>query len=240
MLPERPKCRNSERGRGYPARSSTIHPTQPTIGCGSEDSTVSADISRSIGHSVPRWALLLWIVLVGGRAEAVTEEVVADPPSRVARLSHTDGEVVIAPAGTEEWAEAILNRPMTSGDRLWTESGARAELQIGSAAGYLDERTSFGFIELDDDGMQRSPTQGSTTVRVRGRAENETIQVETPNVAIALREPGEYHIEVDAESDRTVVKTRHGEAEVFGGETTHLVRSNERGTFVGLEQLSAQ
>lgn len=192
-----------------------------------------------LGRFARVWVLPLFAGLAFSLA-ASAQEVVADPPSRVARLSHTDGEVVIAPAGTEEWAEAILNRPMTSGDRLWTESGARAELQIGSAAVYLDERTSFGFIELDDDVMQMSLTQGSTTIRVRRRAENETIQVETPNVAIALREPGEYHIEVDAESDRTVVKTRHGEAEVFGGETTHLVRSNERGTFVGLEQLSAQ
>lgn len=173
-------------------------------------------------------------------AAAFAQEVVADPPGRVARLSHIDGEVVMAPAGTEEWAEALLNRPLTTGDRLWTESGARAELQIGSAAAYLDERTSFGFVELDDDVMQMSLTEGTLTVRVRRLGEKETIQIETPNVAVALREPGEYHIEVDAQSDRTVVKTRHGEAEVFGGEVTHLVRSGERGSFVGLEQLHAQ
>ncbi|MFO7305898.1 MAG: hypothetical protein C0P74_010295 [Gammaproteobacteria bacterium] len=201
---------------------------------------MSADISRSIGHSVPRWALLLWIVLVGGRAEAVTEEVVIDPPGRVARLSHTDGEVIIAPAGTEEWAESILNRPLTSGDRLWTESGARAELQIGSAAVYLDERTSFGFIELDDDVIHMSLTQGSATFRVRRLSESESVQIETPNVAVALREPGEYHIEVDAQTDQTIVKTRHGVADVFGDGTTHIVRANVRGIFTGLEPLSVR
>jgi hypothetical protein len=168
------------------------------------------------------------------------EEVVADPPSRVARLSHTDGEVTMAPAGTEEWAEAILNRPLTSGDRLWTEAGARAELQIGSAAAYLDERTSFSFVELDDDVMQMSLTEGSATIRVRRRSENESIQVETPNVAVSLTEPGEYHIEVDAESDRTIVKTRHGEAEVFGNDEKFVVRDDEQGVFSGLEQLTTQ
>src|SRR3954468_11360475 len=57
----------------------------------------------------------------------------ADPPSRVARLSLTQGDVTLASAGTEEWAEAVLNRPMTTGDRLWVDNGARAELQVGSA-----------------------------------------------------------------------------------------------------------
>src|SRR5690554_835398 len=107
--------------------------------------------------------------------EEATPAVAVDPPSRVARLSHTEGEVIMAPAGTEEWAEAILNRPLTTGDRLWTESGARAELQIGSAAVYLDERTSFGFIELDDDVIHMSLTQGSATFRVRRLSESESV-----------------------------------------------------------------
>lgn len=200
---------------------------------------MSTTVQSQLGRFVLAWVLPL-CATIAFSASAIAQEVVADPPGRVARLSLTDGEVVIAPAGTEEWAEAILNRPITTGDRVWTESGARAELQIGSAAAYLDERTSFGFVELDDDIMQMSLTEGSMTLRVRRRSENEAIQVETPNVAVSLREPGEYHIEVDAQSDRTIVKTRHGEAEVFGGEATHLVRSNEIGTFVGLEQLSAQ
>lgn len=173
-------------------------------------------------------------------AASVAQEVVADPPDRVARLAHIDGEVSMAPAGTEEWAEAILNRPVTSGDRLWTENGARVELQVGSAAAYLDEQTSFSFVELDDDIMQMSLTDGAITLRVRRLADEETIQVETPNVAIALREPGEYHIEVDAEADRTIVKTRHGKAEVFGNGETHVVRADEQATFSGLEQLTAQ
>ena len=58
----------------------------------------------------------------------------ADPPARVAALSHMEGSVVFAPAGETEWAAAPLNRPVTLGDRLWTDKGARAELHLGSAA----------------------------------------------------------------------------------------------------------
>src|ERR1700754_1516431 len=56
----------------------------------------------------------------------------SDPPGRVARLSYTDGSVSMAPAGTEEWADAVVNRPLTSGDRMWVDEGAHAELQAGS------------------------------------------------------------------------------------------------------------
>ena len=58
----------------------------------------------------------------------------ADPPERAARLSLIQGDVSLQPAGEEEWTRAVLNRPLTTGDKLWTDQGARAEIQSGSAA----------------------------------------------------------------------------------------------------------
>lgn len=173
-------------------------------------------------------------------AESSSRAPVVDPPSRVARLGFADGEVTVAPAGTEEWAEAVLNRPLTSGDRLWVEDGGRAELQIGSAAVYLDGDTGFGFIELDDNVLQASLTEGAATVRIRRLAEGETVQVETPHGTVYLNRVGEYHLEVDKEGDRTIVKTRNGEAEVKGDNERFVVRDNERGVFTGLEKLTGQ
>jgi hypothetical protein len=57
-----------------------------------------------------------------------------DPPSRAARLSFLTGTVSFQPGGVEDWVPAALNRPLTTGDRLWTEAGSRAELNLGSAA----------------------------------------------------------------------------------------------------------
>ena len=45
-------------------------------------------------------------------------EVMVDPPGRVARLSYLEGRVSLAADGTAEWVDAVLNRPLTSGDRL--------------------------------------------------------------------------------------------------------------------------
>ena len=57
----------------------------------------------------------------------------ADPPSRVARLGYISGAVSFSPAGEDVWVEAAINRPLTTGDRLWVDADGRAELQVGGA-----------------------------------------------------------------------------------------------------------
>jgi len=44
-----------------------------------------------------------------------------DPPTRVARLSYLDGSVSLQPGGEGDWGSAALNRPLTIGDKLWTD-----------------------------------------------------------------------------------------------------------------------
>ena len=53
-----------------------------------------------------------------------------DPPGRVARMNLAEGPVSYAPAETgrdPRWTPAVLNRPLTTGDRLWTGQRARSE-----------------------------------------------------------------------------------------------------------------
>jgi|HigsolmetaAR201D_1030396.scaffolds.fasta_scaffold01009_13 hypothetical protein len=163
-----------------------------------------------------------------------------DPPGRVARLSHIEGEVSVAPAGTQEWAEAVLNRPLTSEDRIWVDRKARAELQIDSAIVHLDEVTDFAFLDLDDDAIAMSLAEGRITVRVLRKREREVIEIDTPNASVGLLHPGEYHIEVDEDGETTVVKARSGEAEVTGEGQQFMVRANEVGTFRGTETLRGE
>ncbi|MFL6547194.1 MAG: DUF6600 domain-containing protein [Povalibacter sp.] len=163
-----------------------------------------------------------------------------DPPSRVARLSLTEGEVSLAPAGTEEWAEAILNRPLTTGDRLWVDSGARAELQVGSATIHLDQSTGISFVNLDDDVLRVSLTEGSANIRVLNKRENERIEIETPNATVTLLHPGEYHIEATSAGDQTVVRTRNGDSEVTSGSKVWRVGGNQQGVFSGTKELTAR
>ena len=53
-----------------------------------------------------------------------------DPPGRVARLSYAHGAVSFNPAGTDDWVSAVVNRPVTTGDKLWTDNGGGAKIHL--------------------------------------------------------------------------------------------------------------
>jgi hypothetical protein len=163
-----------------------------------------------------------------------------DPPDRAARLSLIRGDVSLQPAGEEEWTEAILNRPLTTGDRLWTDQGARAEIQVGQAVVRLGSDTGFSFLNVDDDTIQMRLTAGVINVRVRELRASEQIEVDTPNLALSLLRPGNYRVEVDEQGDTTVVKVSDGEAEALGGSRIVIVHAQEVATFRGTDQLTTQ
>ena len=86
-----------------------------------------------------------------------------------------------------------------------------------------------------------SPT-APIAVHVHSLERNETVQIETPNTTVMLREPGEYAIDTEDDGDRTIVKTRSGEAEVTGPDSNqhgYIVGANEQGVFTGSDDLSS-
>ncbi len=162
-----------------------------------------------------------------------------DPPSRVARLSYTHGNVSFNPAGTDDWVTAVVNRPITTGDKVWTDNGARAELNIGSATIRLSSNTGFSFLNLDDRTAQIRITEGALNVRVRRLENDETFEIDTPNLAFSVLRPGNYKIDVNEAGDTTVVLVRDGQGEVTGGGSAYTIHSRETGTFGGIDQLDA-
>ena len=161
-----------------------------------------------------------------------------DPPSRVARLSYTQGAVSFQPAGTEDWVSAVPNRPLTTGDKLWVDNGARAELHLGSASIRLASTTGFSFLNLADNTVQLRLTEGTLRLRVKRLGENETFEVDTPNLAFSVLRPGTYKINVNEAGDTTVVAVRGGEGEVTGGGQAFTLHADEVGTFAGTDQLN--
>jgi hypothetical protein len=163
-----------------------------------------------------------------------------DPPSRVARLSYTHGEVSFNPAGTDDWVSAVVNRPITTGDKLWTDNGSRAELHIGSAAIRLSSNTGFSFLNLTDNVSQIRVTEGTINIRVRSLENDETFEVDTPNLAFSILRPGRYRINVNEAGDTTVVVVHEGHGEVTGGGSAYTIHPREIGTFSGLDQLDSE
>jgi len=151
-----------------------------------------------------------------------------DPPDRAARLSWIERNVSFQPGGVDDWIPASLNRPLTTGDRLWTEAGARAEVHIGTAAFRLNGRTNFTFLNLSDGVAQVELSAGTLSVRVRNLASQENIEIDTPQAAFALLQPGDYRIEVNDQGDASIFTVRAGEAEALAGDQVFPMRARDQ------------
>src|SRR5262249_6385162 len=103
------------------------------------------------------------------------------PPTRAALVSYTGAAGSFTPAGAEYWGDAVVNRPMTAGDKLWTDQGARAELRVDAYAIRLGQMTGFSFLNLDDRTVQIRLTEGTVNVRVRRLDQDQTLEIDTPN-----------------------------------------------------------
>ncbi len=165
------------------------------------------------------------------------EEQGQDPPSRVARLNFSQGSVSFRPAGEDDWVTAVPNRPMVTGDDLWADENSRAEVHVGSAALRLGERTGITFLTLDDRTAQIRLAQGSLIMRVRHVDDDDTFEVDTPNIAFTLLQPGEYRFDVNQDGTQTVTTVFHGRGRVTGGGFTYTVVAGQSATFTGTDHL---
>lgn len=162
-----------------------------------------------------------------------------DPPARAARLSYAQGAVSFEPAGTDEWVDAVVNRPMTTGDKLWSDQDGRAEVRIDSFALRLGAQTGFSFLNLDDNVVQVRLTEGSLNIRVRRLDDNQTLEIDTPNLAFNILRTGSYRIDVNENGDATLVTVREGQGEVTGGGSAYPIHAGESANFSGVDELNA-
>jgi hypothetical protein len=157
----------------------------------------------------------------------------ADPPSRVARLGYMSGAVSFSPAGENDWVQATINRPLTPGDRLWSDAGARAEIQVGGAMIRMSATTSVSVLNLDDRIAQLQLTQGALNVRVWRLEPDQVFEVDTPNLAFTLTQNGAYRIEVDPDGNATTIVVRQGQGEAYGDGAAYVIDSRQPYRFTG-------
>ncbi len=161
-----------------------------------------------------------------------------DPPGRVARLNYMAGSVSFQSGGESDWVDAVLNRPLVTGDNLWADEDSRAEVHIGSTALRLGPKTGITLLEVSDRAAQIRLAQGSLIVKVRHVDDEDSYEVDTPNVAFVVMQPGDYRIDVDPDGNRTEVTVWRGRGEVTGGGSSYTVVADQHATFTGTDQLS--
>jgi hypothetical protein len=168
----------------------------------------------------------------------VSQEQGDDPPTRVARLAYSQGSVSFQPAGTDDWVDATVNRPVTIGDKLWSDNDGRVEMQLDGSLIRLSNNTGISFLNLNDNVTQIQLSSGTLLLRVRRLDDTESYEVDTPNLAFSILRPGLYRVSVDDSGVNTVIKVRSGEGEVTGGGAAYTVRPNEFVTFSGTDGLA--
>ncbi|MES2281878.1 MAG: DUF6600 domain-containing protein [Pseudomonadota bacterium] len=160
-----------------------------------------------------------------------------DPPGSIARLGLMEGAVSYAPgdAGSDNaWRQAQLNRPLTAGDRLWTGEQSRSELHIGSTAVRLNGQTSLDFLALDDNTTQLRLAQGTVRLRVRQLFEGQRLEIDTPNLAFVISQPGDYRVDANPASNTTRVVAQSGAGVLYGDSGAPINLGNQQqGNFTG-------
>ncbi|KWH35088.1 DUF6600 domain-containing protein [Burkholderia stagnalis] len=156
-----------------------------------------------------------------------------DPPGRVARLNYLSGAVTTEPAGTDTWSYAAVNRPLTTGDQLWNDAGARSELHIGSSAVRLGESTSLSVMNLDDTTTQLKVGLGTVSTHVRALPPGTSYEIDTPNLALGIAGPGDYRVDVAPNGASTTVTVRRGSATVYGDSGQYPLSAGQQVVFTG-------
>jgi hypothetical protein len=147
-----------------------------------------------------------------------------DAPDRgVARVSFMTGNVSVRRGDSGDLVAAVVNAPLTAGDRIVTAGDGRAEVQFDSANLIrIGPSSEVRLSELEYHRYQIQVAAGVTIFRVV-RQTDAQVEISTPSVAMHPLQPGVYRVGVspDGTSDITV---RIGDAEVFsprGSEPLH-------------------
>ncbi|OJW16005.1 MAG: hypothetical protein BGO44_05820 [Legionella sp. 39-23] len=147
----------------------------------------------------------------------------ADPINQVSRLSYINGTVSFLPAGESQWVGVTLNRPLVTNDQIWADAGSLAEMQLSGAAVRMGSQTALKILNLNDEIAQFQLTQGTLVLSIKSINGQQAYEVDTPNLAFVITEPGYYRFDVIAEDDMTTVSVRMGEGTAYGQNASNTV-----------------
>ncbi len=156
-----------------------------------------------------------------------------DPPTRAGRLSYLEGSVSLQPAGVDDWNAAPLNQPLTVGDALWSDTGSRAEMDLGPAIVRVDARSSVALLDLSDRAIQLRLDAGSIDISVNDASGTGAFEIDAPNAAVLLLRAGEYRLSVD-NAGNTGVAVRSGQATVQTGDQQNMNLATGQRGFYGM------
>lgn len=140
-----------------------------------------------------------------------------NPPALVGALIGINGAVSFHAADADQWDQAVLNYPITSGEGLWTQPDAHARISIGDALLGMAGATDFEVDTLDDTGLVATLPEGEVYLHVRSLFPGQTLSFVTPRGSVTIAEPGRYDIVAGTTDSPTVISVLEGAAALGEG-----------------------
>jgi hypothetical protein len=139
-----------------------------------------------------------------------------DPTEQAGRLSYVTGAVSIQPAGIDDWGLATSNLPLGPGDRIFTDSDGRAEIQVGETYIRIGPNSDVIFVDATPSGISFGLAQGSIHLHTLGLWQGQEVHVNTPSGSVALNQPGELRVDVPLNDDVAIYSNLGNDAFVSG------------------------
>ena len=145
------------------------------------------------------------------------------------RLSYVDGQVSFWRPGAPEWVAAQINTALAPGDELSTGSPGNVEVQVGARA-FLRAwaGTAVGLVNQEPDFLQIKVTAGHASLDLRALDPGRVVELNTPNAAFTIQQPGYYRVHVSGartsfvsrRGGRAIVTPAHGQAKKWSSKAT--------------------
>jgi hypothetical protein len=152
----------------------------------------------------------------------------------VARVSWIRGDVSTQRGDNGEWIAAIVNTPISQGDRVSTGDRSRAELQLDYADTLrMSDRVTVKIATLTRSQILLQVGEGLATYTVNSGAQASS-EIDTPNASIRPLGEGEFRILVNSDAETQVV-IRRGSADISTPQGSTRVDAGQMITIAGTD-----
>ncbi len=173
-------------------------------------------------------------LLLGLCCSLLSLAALADPSARVGRIAYLEGDVQFRAGEQADAAQASVNWPLTSGNRITTAPNARTEIRVGSSVIRLAGQSELLITALDDNRLALYLPYGSATVRIRNAETAREFSLQTPQGQVSLLQPGRFRIDAGRNAPTTSLHVIDGAARFDtpqwsqGGEPALIVAAGSR------------
>ena len=127
-----------------------------------------------------------------------------DPPAEAGRISFASGTVSFQPAGLDDWGQAEINEPYGPGDRIFTDSDGRAEIQVGQTYIRIGPNTDVTLMNDAPNDISLGVGQGSVHIHSLGLWPSQVLHVNTPSGTDSVDSASEMRVDVLPDQGATI------------------------------------